>query len=419
MLTGAGRAMGLAWAVLPLLATAENKAAPGPSKGPPGAAVPAEMPAAFGFRGDGAGVFVKARPPTVWGGDSGKNTLWKTEVGRSQSSPVIGGNRVFVTAETELMLGLDRATGKVLWKKDNGFTSLPPEMKATEKRQPADPGCGYSTATPVTDGKHVWASYGTGIVVCHDRDGNRRWVRYLDRLQATQHGRSASPLLVGGKLLVSIGHLQALDPATGKTLWECPDATPSYGTPVAARIAGTEVVITPKGDCVRVADGKVLGPAWGETAYSSPVVSQGLLFIGTSARPLQLPHKADTRWESFDPAESFASPVVYDGIFYTVDSDSVLWAFEADTGKRCYEHELSNVRGMAGPPANFYASLVVAGGNLFVANDAGQTVVIPTGRAYKEIARNTLEEGSGATPVADGAQLFVRGGDMLYCLELK
>lgn len=95
-------------------------------------------------------------------------------------------------------------------------------------------------------------------MVCYDLDGNRQWVRYFDQTQVTQFGRSASPLLTGGKLLVSVGFLVALDPPTGKTIWACSEAVPSYGTPVAVRIADAEVVITPQGDVIRVADGKVL-----------------------------------------------------------------------------------------------------------------------------------------------------------------
>jgi len=97
----------------------------------------------------------------------------------------------------------------VLWKKDNGFGSLPPEMKVEENRYPADPTCGHSMASPVTDGRHVWVTYGTGIIACFDLDGNRRWVRCLDKEQNTEYGRSASALLVGGKLLVSVSSLHS------------------------------------------------------------------------------------------------------------------------------------------------------------------------------------------------------------------
>ncbi len=419
--------VGLACAILPSLALAADTGNQVRVEAPRASVAPPAVNNVCGFRGDGSGVFSKTRPPTLWGSEGNKNILWKTEVGRSQSSPVIGGNRVFVSAETDLLLCLDRATGKVAWKKDNGFESLPAEMKAVEKRPPSDSGCGYSAATPITDGQRVWASFGTGIVVCYDLDGKRQWVRYFDQTQVTQYGRSVSPLMAGGKLLVTVGFLMALDPATGKTIWECPEAVPSYGTPVAVRIAGVEVIITPKGDVIRVADGKVLGAGLAETPYSSPVVAQGVLYFGMPVQALRLPDKAEatsrlaTIWEASDPGgDSFASPVVYDGIFYMVGNDGVLWAFEAATGKMWYRQELVNPGGGSGGPAgNFYPSLVVAGGNLLVANDAGQTIVVATGRVFKEVARNTLEEGSGASPVAVGAELFVRGGNLLYCLTSK
>jgi outer membrane protein assembly factor BamB len=400
-------------------ADSTNSLSPGSAIGPP---------PVRGFRGDGSGVYAAARPPTVWDGKSGRNVLWTSEVGKGQSSPVVCGDRVFVAFEAEGLLCLDRGTARTLWKTTNDFASLPAGFKAPEQPPAADGDCGFAAATPVTDGRRVWMSYGTGIVVCYDLDGKRQWVRFFDRPLATEFGRSASPRLAGGRLLVTVNELMALDPDTGQTLWECAEAVPAYGTPAVLTVAGTEVAITPKGAAVRIADGKVLGTGWGDTPYSSPVIAQGAASFGMPVEAYKLPDtvagfaKPALLWDSSDPGgDSFASPVVYDGVFYTVGNDAILWAFDAATGAACYRQELPIRSGRGGgeAEANVYGSPTIAGGHLFVGNDKGELLVIAAGRAYREEARNLLPEGSGATPVADGTQLFLRGGSLLYCIGAK
>ena len=383
----------------------------------------------FGWRGDGSGVFPNADPPAEWSTDTGTNILWQATVGKGISSPVIAGDRVLVSAEMDMLVCVDRKTGKILWSKDNGFPSLPAEMKVEEKRQPADPGCGFSAATPVTDGKLVYMVYATGIVVCYDLEGNRQWVRYIDQQQTTEHGRSASPLLVKGKLLVMLSDLTALDAATGKTLWECADAAASYGTPTAAVIGDVDVVITPMGQCVRVSDGKIVGAAFAGSSYSSPIVGPGFVYSTDPAVAMKLPDKsadvikAVQLWEAEEPGGSFySSPLVFEDVVYSVNNEGVLFAVSAKTGKTVYKKEIPipSAGGMqAMRPANIYASLAVAGKKLIICNDAGNALVVMTGSEYKEVAKNTLEEGSGACPVADGKLLFLRGGEKLYCIGRK
>jgi outer membrane protein assembly factor BamB len=224
----------------------------------------------FGWRGDGTGRFHGAQPPDAWSGDEKKNILWTLKVGKSYSSPVIAGDKLFLTSEQEKLICVDAVTHKIVWEKNNAFEDLPAEMNAKEKRYPAS--SGFAAATPVTDGKLVWASFGTGIVGCYDLDGNRKWVVYIDHPQTTEYGRTACPLLVDGKLIVTIGWLMALDPATGKTLWEAKDATERYGTPAVARIAKAAVLITPAGDVVKASDGTIVERELSMLAYASPVV---------------------------------------------------------------------------------------------------------------------------------------------------
>ena len=387
-------------------------------------------PQPSGWRGDGTGRYPTASPPLQWDVDEGTNILWKARVGKSHSSPVVVGERVIVTAEKDLLVCLDRRNGKVLWRRDNGFGALPKGLVTAPKRPRVGPGGGYSIPTPVTDGKLVYASYGTGIVVCCDLEGRRRWVRYVALPQATQFGRSASPLLADGKLLVSIGGLTALEPATGRTLWQNTEAKPSYGSPAIARIGAVAVAVTPNGDWVRVADGRILAREMGTTGYPSPLVHGGVVyFVDAAAVALKLPSRAadairpETLWENDELEGSFfASPLLHEGILYCVSNEGVLYALDARTGKTVFHKQLA-IPSMAGTPdiqpANIYGSLTLVGKHVLLTNDVGDTLVLAPGKQYREIKHNYLDAGSGASPVPDGRMLFLRGGKTLYCIGAK
>lgn len=382
----------------------------------------------FGWRGDGTGRFEKVTPPVKWDSDEGTNILWQTTVGQSFSSPVIAGGKVFVTSEMDMLLCVDRKSGKILWEKDNGFGTLPAGMKVEEKRQPTS--CGFSTPTPVTDGKFVYASYGSGIVVCYDLDGRRRWTRYFDLPPTTEYGRAASPVLVGGKLILSISHLIALDPSTGKTLWEAKEAeTTYYGTPAVARIGGKDVLITPAGDCVRVADGKILAKEIAGTEYNSPIVHDSVVYFADVETTAVKLRQADDDaiqpkqlWEAELEGEFFSSPVYHDGLLYAVCNEGILYALDAKTGNVIWKKELEipSAGGMtAMEPANIYPSLALAGGKIYLSNDTGTMLVLEPGRKYKQISQNLLDDGAGASPAFAGKHLYLRGGEELYCIGSK
>jgi len=385
---------------------------------------------AAGWRGDGSGLYPQANPPTQWDSEEGKNILWKTEVGKGNSMPVVAAERIFITAEPHVLLALDLKTGKVLWQKDNGYAALPAGTKVPDKPPVAAATCGYATPTPVTDGKLVYASFGTGIVACYDLDGNRRWIRLLDLPQVSEFGRGASPVLAGGKLLVSIGGLEALDPATGDLVWQAPEAKPTFGTPAVVRIGDADVAITPGGDALRVSDGKILARKLFASTYTTPLVGAGVAYcLGPPAVAMKLPAKAadalqpEKLWEFGDlEGEFFASPVLLDGLLYAAGNDGTLHVLDAATGKLVYKKELS-IRAAGGKPgmepANIYPGLTLAGKYLLVGNDEGETLVLAPGREYKEIGRNVLDKGSGASPAPEGKVLLVRAGKRLYCIGEK
>lgn len=379
---------------------------------------------ATGWRGDGSGVYPDVTPVAEWDSDEKKGILWKVTVGSSFSSPVVVADRVFLTSEQEKVICVDAKAHKVLWTKNNTFADLPKELGAKEKRHPTS--CGFSTATPVTDGAHVWASFGTGIVACYGIEGNRKWIVWLNNPQQAPYGRAASPLLVDGKLIVTAGFLVALDPATGKTLWTCEGAAESYGTSAVMKAGGATLLITPMGDVVRVSDGTLLDRSLAACTYNSPVVAGNVVYFadvhsGAFEMSVGQDGKVAFRkaWQIDLEGEFFASPVVYDGILYVASNDGLLHAIDAAKGDVLYHQQLdmaSSTVMLGMSPGNLYPSLAVAGGKLFVSNDKGQTVVVQPGKDFKQLAKNYVEDGSGANAVFDGKFVYLRGGKDLYCI---
>ena len=186
------------------------------------------------------------------------------------------------------------------------------------------------------------------MTACYDLDGHRQWARRFDLPQTTRYGRSASPVLAGGKLLVTLSSLLALDPKTGETSWQADKAQAAYGTPAATRIGDVDVVLTPSGACLRISDGKILASKLGELLYSSPIVHDGVAYyVGPDAAAIELPKKAvDSfqpifRWKSDDiEGEMFASPLWHDGNLYCVNNQGTLYVVNAQTGKLIYSKDL-------------------------------------------------------------------------------
>jgi outer membrane protein assembly factor BamB len=165
---------------------------------------------------------------------------WRTPVDSGQSTPIVWGNRIFLTsyraAERELAaIALDRETGQLVWK----------QRVTAERIEELHPTMGNpATATPACDGERLYAFFGSFGVLCYDLDGKKLWEHPLGPFQ-DEYGASSSPVLVGGKVVLCEDHdkdsyLIALDARTGKRLWRTPrpEAVRSYSTPAVWNLNG-------------------------------------------------------------------------------------------------------------------------------------------------------------------------------------
>jgi outer membrane protein assembly factor BamB len=328
---------------------------------------------------------------------------------------------VLVASEPDVLICLDAGSGREQWRKVHPLTGVSAEAAAKGVRHSSQ--YGDATPTPVSDGRSVWVFFGTGIVACHDLGGRGCWTNWYDLRQTTPYGRTVSPVLVGDRLLVHFGPLVCLDAATGKLLWKNDEARATYGTSGVARLGDVNVVITPKGQVVRVADGRILAADLGNCMYTSPVVQDRVaFFLDGSMSAAHLPAQAGDQivplelWSGDLSGEFFASPVVHGGRVYTVDKAATYYVIDASTGKVILSKKLALSPATGRESASVYPSLSLAGGHLFVGNDTGEMIILEPGDQGREVGSGTLPAGSGATPAFSGRRMFIRGGRFLYCL---
>jgi outer membrane protein assembly factor BamB len=375
----------------------------------------------LGWRGDGTGRFVGAEPPISWA--TNKNIRWSALVGQAHSSPVVTERLVFVTAEPNRLLCLDRSSGQVRWR----LETRPSDLSDAEARQaaaayvPPKDGSGLAAATPLTDGTNVYVLFANGIIHAVDVEGRSRWTAFIGAEQNTAYGRSSSPIIAGGRLIVHLTHLYAFDPATGKRLWVNTDAKSTYGTPAAITVGGLPLIVTPGGDLVRAEDGKGVLSGLGRSQYSSPLVAHDMIyFADRSVRAVRLTAKltAEDLREAEMRGDIFGSPLLHEGLLFLTTGKGELFVFDTRAkepqnpiieGRPLFADEESAV------PIT-YASLTLAGQHLFLSSNKGETVVLEPAREAKVLATHKLPAGSGATPAFADKHLFLRAGAWLYCI---
>ena len=376
----------------------------------------------FGWRGDGSGRFPGATPVTQW--SATKNVRWSAVVGRSYSSPIVTDKVVIVTSEPNLLVCLNRADGKVRWKVEVTPADIADAKgrKIAEDYKPPKDGSGLAAATPVTDDVNVYAVFANGIVRAVDLAGKPKWAVAIDAEQNTGYGRSASPIMVAGKLIVHMTNLYAFDPASGKQLWVNEEAKSSYGTPVGLKVGETDVIVTPTGEVVSAVDGKSLASDIGRTAHSTPInAGNGLVCFGdnpVSMIRLNAAFKDEEVWSAAVSGEVFGSPVLHDNTLFITTGAGDLFAFDA--AAKGSPEPLIDKRailengGGAAPAA--YASLTLAGKYLFFNSNKGEIVVLEATREATMVARNKMGAGTGSSPVFWGKEMFLRDGEKLLCI---
>lgn len=416
------------------------------------------------FRGEHArGVAEGVETPVSWDIGDAADVTWSTPLpGLGLSSPVVWGDRVFVTtaisqggdesfkpglygdiapvqddSEHEYrVIALDLHDGSAVWERTLNRTV--PAVQRHPKSTHANP-------TVATDGKHVVALFGSEGLFVLDMEGELLWDKDLGVLDAgfymvpdAQWGYSSSPVLFEDRVIVQAdvqdgSFLAAFALEDGRELWRTTRAdVPTFGTPT--------IYEGPDGPAIAVNgfrhiggyDARTGAELWrlqggGDIPTPTPVVSDGLIFI-TNAHGAQAPVYAvrtDARGD-LTPAEGedfgehvawahtrggsyMATPLVYGDELYVVRWNGVLAVYGVGSGEMLYEQRL-------GGGGAFTASPVAADGKIYIASEDGDVYVVAAGREYELLAVNSFGEPILATPAIAGGMLLFRTTERLVAV---
>ncbi len=292
---------------------------------------------------------------------------------------------------------------------------------------------GYASFTPISDGKRVYTSFGQGMLVAYDFEGNEVWKK---RMNPPDHswGGSTSPLIVDGKLIVRFDDYVALDPNNGQELWRTPSEV-VFGTPSVFKVEGQSFLFTPRGEVIRISDGTIiqdglviLHKEYPWSVMGTPAIENGVIFTARGmetggadghVHALRVPSALGELFETglrqiwhqdVHAKRYYASPIVHEGLVYVISADFVLTALEADSGEKVYEKKIEGLRGTA------YTGLTLAGDTLFFASDQGILVAAALGREYKELGRSQFEQ-LRSTPIFQNNIAYLRTYENLYAIK--
>ena len=418
-------------------------------------AAPAQSPAPVWphWRGPAHDGVASASVPLTWSDTS--NIRWKIEIpGRGFSTPVIWGARLFLTTaiptgkkvvesppaggagggtaageEHDLeVLAVDRATGEIVWRR-TAATVVPHE--GYHRRYGS-----FASHAPATDGRRLYAFFGSRGLFAYDFDGRLLWQKDLG-IKMTMRlafGEGTGVVVTGGRVYLQFDHqgpgaVIALDADTGAELWRAPRMdNSSWSTPLVVEHDGAKQLVVSADTTVKAYDadsGKVI---WEVAGIGMNPIPQPLQFRDTvilmsgyrnpKLMAVKLGRTGDLTgtdaivWETTRGTSYTGSPALHDGRLYVFSDNGLLSVFDAETGEPHY------VQARLPEPYTVKASPLVVGDRVYLATEDEDVVVVRTGDRLEVLATNTLAGQSFiASPIAAGRDLYLRSGTHLFCIS--
>lgn len=398
-----------------------------------------------GWRGPtGQGHSTEKDLPLEW--NESKNVRWKIALpDKGNSSPVIWGDRIFLTqasektswppkrdpriprgtsgggnavAEKRSVMCFDRKNGKLLWQRDTIY-------KEPEPTHGTNPFC---SATPVTDGERVIASHGSAGLVCYDVDGKHLWKYDVGKLDHVW-GNASSPILYEDLVILWCGpgsrqFLLALNKTTGKKVWEHREMNAEKGTflqgtwatPLIVRVGETDQLLLPLAYVMKGFDPKTGKELWqargpGNFVYGSALSSDGIAVFGNNVYHLD-PKSAPkvVRLSRGGGGRGPHSGLIYKGHLYV--GGSFPTCYDLKTGKEIWKDQYKERPGVS----TTWGSMVRAGDRLYFTDQRGTTLVLAADPKYKVLTVNRLSEHTNSSIAISQGDVFIRTWKHLWCI---
>jgi outer membrane protein assembly factor BamB len=420
------------------------------------------------FRGPQAsGIADGQNLPDRWNAKTGESILWRTPIpGLAHSSPVVWGNKIFVTSAVSsdpkatfrpglygdgdaskdrslhrwMVYAIDKRNGKILWER------VAHQGEPLEKRHIKST---YANSTPATDGRIVVAWFGSQGVHAFDVDGRFLWKVDLGRLDLGAYdiptyewGPASSPIIWNNLVILQCdtqtdSFLLALDAKTGKTVWKTVrDELPSWGTPtIATTSAGPELVANAS-NFIRGYDPRTGKELWrlgrsSKITAPTPIFADDLFVVVSGRGPerpifvvrpnargdLTLPegktNSESVAWSRTGRGSYMPTPLIYKGVLYVLANNGLFDAYDLKTGNEIYRQRLPNVG------SGFSASPIASDDKIYLSNEDGEILVIAAGEKFNHIATNSIGELLMATPALSDGVMYVRSAESLLAIGRK
>lgn len=403
------------------------------------------------------GVSPSGNFPLEWSED--KNIKWKIAIpGKGHATPIIWGDTIYLSTAVEtdkegkpempeagvqqgrgmptnrstkihkfVVMALNRDDGKILWQ-----TTVTEEWPQEGTHEFGS----WASHSPLTDGEHIYAYFGSRGLYCLDMKGQVKWERDFGQLKKRMDfGEGSSPALSGDKLVVTWDHegqsfIIALDKKTGQDIWKVDrDEGTSWASPFIVENNGQPQVITSATGLIRsydLATGDLIWECAGMTANAipMPVEANGIVYLtsgyrGNALLAIRLSEAkgnitgTDVIIWKFDQDTPYTpSPLLFeDHLYFLKSNNGILSCFDAKTGKAIYSNQ--RLEGMG----NIFTSPVLASNKIIILGQKGMAYLVKHGSTFEILAKNQLDDNFNASPVIVGNQLFLRGYKNLYCIE--
>jgi outer membrane protein assembly factor BamB len=366
--------------------------------------------------------------PTKW--SESENIAWKTPIpGRGHSSPVVLGNRIFLTTaddgkQTQSAIALDRGNGTILWEKTVHQGNLG-HIHGDNT---------FASPTPCTDGERLFVCFQNNdaihVSALNIENGDILWSK-----NAGPHGKgfgTGSSLALWGTFVYicndstgsgierAKGWVAAVHRVTGEFGWrkERKSGAGSYGSPTIAEFNGKPHLLIAGSGSITAYDPKEGTELWsrdglGETSANTPAFSPNMVFGSTGVGPILMAVRADgsMAWKKQGSAAPYPPSMLWhDGFLYVLTEKAHMACYVAENGEDKWSEKLAEAGG-------YYSSLILVGKHIYASSRNGLTTILEANpEGFVQVAKNKLDAGINATPVAIGGKLFIRTDTHLYCI---